>query len=48
MTQSKWALSTIVLYFLCLPYANRCKYSKEVSGIVRAWPTEFMVQTVQV
>ncbi|XP_062928018.1 transcription factor 7-like 2 isoform X4 [Mobula hypostoma] len=25
----------------------RCKYSKEVSGIVRARPTEFMVQTLQ-
>ncbi|XP_072883854.1 transcription factor 7-like 2 isoform X20 [Hemitrygon akajei] len=26
----------------------RCKYSKEVSGIVRARPTEFMVQTLQI
>lgn len=28
--------------------ANRCKYPKEVSCLVRAWPAEFMVQTVQV
>jgi hypothetical protein len=45
---SNWARPTIVLCFLCLPYANRCKYSKEVSSTVRAWPTDFMVQTLQV